>query len=217
MKLVYFILCLVFLLSSCMGEFLPVTHVPEDHRSKILRYNDYVIKQNNLPVDLKIYAGSEEQDKKGFIKGVKIWNKAWAKKGHDTPLFIISGETDAEYGFDGQNVLYSKGFAKDNLRKEQQAMNSHLYNNYGVVKDSDIIINTFNFFHFFSLREREQDASKLNFISLVVHELGHCLGLAHEPNDEGNIMYPYLGFGQVRVNISKSIISAVESIYLPPP
>ena len=203
------------LLSSCLGEVLPITHIQEDHKHKVLKFNDHVIKHNSLPVDLKIYEKSEKQHKYGFIKGVKIWNEAWAKAGHDTPLFIISGETDSEYGADGQNVLYSKHFAKKHLTKKQQAQNNHFYNNYGVVKDADIIINTFNFFHFYSWRD--QNNSRVDFVSLVVHELGHNLGLAHDTNDEENIMYPYLDYGQIRLNISKSIISVVESIYLNSP
>lgn len=49
--------------------------------------------------------------------------------------------------------------------------------------------------------------------SVLIHEMGHLLGLGHDSNDSHNTMSPYLGTEQIRRYVDKWSIDRVKCLY----
>lgn len=57
------------------------------------------------------------------------------------------------------------------------------------------------------------DKTKTNLLAVLIHEIGHSLGLAHS-NDPGSIMYP---FYSLKFDLNNDDILGIQSIYGTPP
>ena len=217
---------------SCNG--VHSDYVPHEHSRKFLKYEGWIIKARELPIVYKIHKDNPEKNRRAFYTAVNIWNEAWRKATGEANLFIIEGESDAEptlyyknigisdkefadiqleKGQDYQNVIFaSHNFPLKNTDK--QATNHCFYDNYGVMYESDISVNMRDFSYF--IFKKRKIRGYIDLVSLIVHELGHSLGLGHD-NTELNIMNSYLDYGVIRRKIDKKTIEALKYVYLTPP
>jgi hypothetical protein len=53
----------------------------------------------------------------------------------------------------------------------------------------------------------------IDFISIAVHEIGHSLGIAHNPQLPNSVMYPSYSTGSVKRNLSQDDINAINAQY----
>jgi Matrixin len=58
-------------------------------------------------------------------------------------------------------------------------------------------------------------ANQVDWWSVAIHEMGHCLGLDHEPRitDPKSVMYPSLAAGEVRRTLTPDDIAGRNAIY----
>lgn len=75
--------------------------------------------------------------------------------------------------------------------------------------DSDILINSKDFVFY---ADNPETNYMIHFKSLLIHEFGHALGLKHTPKTV-SVMYPELGFLEVRNSLSDSDITSVKCEY----
>ncbi len=77
------------------------------------------------------------------------------------------------------------------------------------ILDADIIINArdFNFY-----AENPEAYNLIHFKSLLIHEFGHALGLKHTEQNI-SVMYPELGFLQVRSSLAVADVTSVKCEY----
>lgn len=80
----------------------------------------------------------------------------------------------------------------------QQAI-THLYWKNNLITEADIVINTDYFDYFID----GENSEAVHFVSLLIHELGHSVGLKHLIPPP-TVMYPYLNFGDKRVALSEA-------------
>lgn len=59
-------------------------------------------------------------------------------------------------------------------------------------------------------------ANKIDFQSVLIHELGHYLGLNHIEDDSTSIMYPTLGTGVSKRNLNAGDVNRIRVLYNQP-
>ncbi len=109
---------------------------------------------------------------------------------------------------DGYNIIYWMN-TWDAKKKSEQARTtiywkgSHIY-------EADIRINDKN--HNFSLT-KNAESGKVDFYSLMVHEMGHVLGLAHIEPEAQSVMHAYLSNGTERRSLFEKDQSTLKCEY----
>ena len=101
-------------------------------------------------------------------------------------------------GRDGYNIIYFFFNNWEDNRKSEQARTT-IYWSGKRIYEADIRIN--NEDHNFSA-ETNAVAGKVDLESLLVHEFGHVLGLAHVPSSQTSVMLANLANGDPRRDIS---------------
>lgn len=139
------------------------------------------------PINLYIHI-SFEKYASDLRKAANSWNNAIGKK-----IINISDNILVDNGphSDGISVVY----LMDNWEwdKQREQGKTRLYwIDYQIIEADILINNSFNF-----------DKNNIKFVdmeSLLLHELGHLLGLAHNDN-ASSVMNTYLDYGQIRREI----------------
>lgn len=137
-------------------------------------------------------------------EAVEFWNDQF-----DTPVFNLVGLTDqlpdpqlAADGrvipdtFNGIYVVEPQVFRNTTGRDEQARTSINFRGDF--IYEADILIDSSERFYF---EDQNQPAGlgEVQFKSLMIHELGHVLGLGHvEIDGTDSVMYPRLQFGQMR-------------------
>ncbi|OFZ16005.1 MAG: hypothetical protein A2Z20_03340 [Bdellovibrionales bacterium RBG_16_40_8] len=109
---------------------------------------------------------------------------------------------------DGYTKIYMLNTWEDDRRIEQAR--TTVYWSGSQIYESDIRINHKDYD--FYLADDRPDYSKVHLESLIVHELGHVLGLAHTHNTE-SVMQVSLANGKVREEPQSPDIEALQCEY----
>ncbi len=108
---------------------------------------------------------------------------------------------------DGTNVIYWNKEWNDGKASEQARTTIHWKGD--VINEADILVNAKN--HMFS-GFGSLDSSKVDFTSLMVHELGHVLGLQHV-NSEPSVMNPTLALNTERLHPTATDVNSLKCEY----
>lgn len=127
-----------------------------------------------LPVKITIDKTAEKY-RKQIENSIYRWNSLY-----DMELLTLVS--------DGQNRIYFPKKWKYNYRIIALAMVTHKRNR--IIK-ANIIVNPI----FFVFTDR------IDFESVIMHELGHVLGLGHRP-ERGSIMFPYTQYNEIKREFS---------------
>ena len=159
--------------------------------------------KSDLPIRFRVHRDMPAVAKASLEAAAMKWNIISSKN----VIEFIGWEADetAEQGYsDGRPTIYwQKTWEGD--RKSEQARTTVVWSG-ATIRDADIKINAKDFD--FSYEDQEFDYNKVDFISLLVHEMGHALGFAHATTRE-SVMYPLLSKGYDRRDIHH--ISDLES------
>ncbi|NJM10470.1 MAG: matrixin family metalloprotease [Bdellovibrionaceae bacterium] len=163
--------------------------------------------QRRLPVKLYIHESVPVEAYDSIDKSIREYN---LKLGGGKEVFKIiargvSGDLNPKR--DGYSMLYwFKSW--DSTRRSEQARTT-IYWTGSEIFEADIRINAANFSY--SLGENTNQ-TQVDFVSLLVHELGHVLGLGHTVT-AGSVMNFSLDEGQNRRELDESDLASLKCEY----
>ena len=181
--------------------FLQACSIPSSEESCYFIQNKYgrrVSWGENLPIKLYVHESVPAKFHDDITNAVDQWNKSMGRLAFDLVSFYVVEPSMPRR--DGYSIIYwlSTWEASEDRAKEQGRTTVHWRGDR--IHEADIRINGKNFKYFSGAEERGLNSGKVHFRSLVVHEEGHMLGLAHN-NEKGSMMRPELSLGLVRDTI----------------
>ncbi len=168
---------------------------------------------------IRFYADTSISDEQFFAikEAMKVWNDEFNRPVFElvgltqqlpAPLFHSDGRVVAD-GYNGIYVMPAENFENSRTKNEQARTSISFRGDY--IYESDILIDASEKFYYEN-QEIRSSTQMVHFKSLIVHELGHALGLEHIDEDE-SVMNPKLQFGQYRTTISERDFESLACEY----
>ncbi|MBY0316238.1 MAG: hypothetical protein K2Q26_11995 [Bdellovibrionales bacterium] len=176
------------LLQGCAKDGKP----PQPEEACYFQQNGYKqrVSWATLPVTLYADASMSEDQVMAVTKAIEIWNDGLRLQLNGQSAFVFGGALAESIGLaeDRRNVIsVTQNWDRDSSEQAETLLiwrGTHIY-------DADIRLNGEKPLSAANLVEVNQ----LDVVALLVHELGHVLGLAHIESNEYTAMAVSLGFG----------------------
>ena len=174
-------------------------------------YGERISWKGNLPVNLYVHQSFPSQYYSALDDAIRTWETTLGRKLFHVVNYSLSGPVDPHR--DGSNVIYWMNNWETNKSNEQAR--TSVYWEGDQIRETDIRINAFNpttgvGFRFYT--DYPLNASDVHLPSLLLHELGHILGLKH--NDTGSsVMATYLPSQTVRTKIGDIDVNSARCEY----
>lgn len=155
---------------------------------------------------IKLYISSEVPIE--LRESVRIAASKWNLQiGKEALLIYESDNTPTDAVKDGINII-SWETAWNPNKPSEQARTTITWRG-DTISEADILVNAKN--HQYSAFG-ERDPNKIDFTALMVHELGHVLGLQHVTG-EPSVMAPTLALNEPRINIQQVDADSLKCEY----
>lgn len=163
-------------------------------------YGERISWKGQVPIPLTLHSNLEPDEIRAVESAIKVWEEFAGR-----PLFYVAG-TDfsgsEQAKMDGVNVI-SKLKTWDPAKPNEQGRTA-MYWVSDQMKEADILLNASPKFSLYTeFPKSEPGKSDVHLESLLVHELGHVLGLKHNDETPG-VMGTYLEAAQVRVALGEA-------------
>ncbi len=163
-------------------------------------YGERISWKGQIPVPLTLHSNLDAAEIRAVESAIKIWEEFAGR-----PLFYLAGTdySGSEHAkMDGVNVI-SKLKTWDPAKPNEQGRTA-MYWVSDQMKEADILLNASPKFSLYTDFPRsEPGKSDVHLESLLVHELGHVLGLKHNDETPG-VMGTYLEAAEVRVALGEA-------------
>lgn len=174
-------------------------------------YGERISWKGTLPITIYLHESVPVEQFSAIERAAKTWEEASGKK-----LFnivtnqILRGAINPQK--DGKNVIYY--FKSWEVEKSSEQARTSIYWVGDQLKEADMRINAQNFNYYWNQpgAASMESANSVNIEALVIHELGHVLGLKHKDRDS-SVMATYLANNTDRVLISETDKSALQCEY----
>ncbi len=155
-------------------------------------YDERVSWNSGAPIELYMHESFPRVLIPALERAMERWKEVIGRQ-----IFTISGYVEGENRprKDGYSVIYYL-LNWDSSDSKQAVTGTHWRGD--EIKEADIKVNGRNYRYSFG---ESVDVQKVDFESLMVHELGHVLGLAHNDSLIGSVMSWRLEKGEIRRNI----------------
>lgn len=174
--------------------------------------------KEDLPVKMMVHASVPQEFWPSIEAAVQHWNTEMNKRGVEGPSFVIElwgvgGPIAPNQDFNNM-IYWMENDWEPNLANQQAR--TTIYWTGSRIYEADIRINDKNH-DFYTQKDPEvEDESeydlKVDFQSLMVHEFGHVLGLAHN-SSESSVMQVELASGVERRNLGEIDMKSVSCEY----
>lgn len=157
-------------------------------------YGERVSWKDRIPIQLQVHSSFPAEYLPALENAIKTWEDSVGKKMFRITATNVGGA--AEPRQDGTNLVYWLGTLENEKATEQARTTVYYVGN--EIREADIRVNAKN--HKYYLYDPPNE-THLHLESLLLHELGHMLGLAHRA-DAGTVMATTLGGRTVRNKVS---------------
>jgi hypothetical protein len=175
-------------------------------------YGERISWKGALPIPLYIHESVPEEYIVSIQQAAKTWEDATGKK-----LFTVITDSRIKGPKtplkDGKNIIYFMDESEWEPEKLEEQARTSIYWIGDQMKEADVRIN--GRFVYYPLQVTDTTAKKpngINMQALIIHELGHVLGLKHK-DAENSVMATYLSTNTDRVQIASTDQSAVQCEY----
>jgi hypothetical protein len=168
-------------------------------------YGERVSWKSTAPVELYVHESFPTSMYPALENAMKDWEIALGR-----PVFHIAAygvQKPAQPAQDGMSVIYWLSAWESNKASEQAR--TSVYWNGDRIGEADIRLNAKDYRFYLDFPHSYGD---VHLESLLVHELGHVLGLKHR-DDGGSVMATYLASQTVRNNIAPVDLSDISCEY----
>lgn len=214
MRIFFFALFVALICSSCNqlphlgpGNENELASAAEDDCGYVQNsYGQRVSWKSSLPIHLHLSADFPTDYEQPLRDAAKLWEDAAGKT-----LFVIDrlafGQNTSPSAYDGSNVIYWMT-DWDNTQEDLQAVTSlHWYGN--GITDADMRVDAKYFNYFVTFPNSTGD---IHMESLLLHELGHVLGLKHKTVSP-TVMWATLRGATVRETLSATDLASLKCEY----
>lgn len=168
-------------------------------------YGERISWKGSIPVVMKIHSSVPDAYIPSIVAAAESWNRTAGKT-------IIKINTTKDTGAlnprkDGENIIYVLDTWEANKASEQARTSVYWVGD--VIQEADIRINAKNFTYYTS---ENGNHSGVSIEALVLHELGHVLGLKHK-DTSGSVMATYLANGVDRTTVAKTDSASLQCEY----
>jgi hypothetical protein len=168
-------------------------------------YGERISWKNNTPISFHIHESLPSRYHNSIEAAMEKWNQVTGR-----PLFKLLSKNyagDVKPRQDGVNVIYWMTTWESNKKLEQGRTSIYWVGNQ--IREADIRINASNFSFYLDTARTPVD---VHFESLILHELGHVLGLKHI-DEADSVMATYLLHNTKRVEVSALDTSSLNCEY----
>lgn len=167
-------------------------------------YGERISWKGNIPITMHVHASVPPQYHAAIQAAADMWEKNAGRKLFDIVTQPRTGPINPIK--DGSNVIYMMNTWEGDRSSEQGRTSVYWVGDQ--LKEADIRINSqFNFYW-----NQAPTGNAVNMEALVLHEMGHVLGLKHK-DQGGSVMATYLASGSDRVNLAETDSSSLQCEY----
>ncbi len=169
-------------------------------------YGERISWKGNIPIQMHLHESVPAQYASAIVSAAESWNRSAGRKliEVNTDQRIVG---DASVQKDNLNVIY---FYKDwESDKSNEQARTSVYWVGDQIKETDIKINNRDFTFYWN---QNQADGGVNIEALVLHEMGHVLGLKHKDSG-GSVMATYLSSNTDRTQIQSTDLDALKCEY----
>lgn len=173
----------------------------EDPCNFVLNSKGERVSWRQAPIRLYLHNNVPQDMAASFIEATEIWNAAFKKQlGFKSNFFYVDNERVNNLpNKDGVSVVYFESNWAKNIQDKQAVTSVHWMGKR--INEADIVFNSSTGKGYELSVSRSTEPSKLDFVSLAIHELGHVAGLGHidpKGNLQSTVMAERLAKGQMR-------------------
>lgn len=196
---------LLFVLTACSGYKNTGTNestLPSCSGFALNSFGQQLYWQPKFPITLAVNDSVPENYRAVIQKALKHWNDA-----ANFEIFVLDPNINKsmEPKEDGANVIYWRS-SWDKNKSDLQA-STNLYWTNQETREADILLNA----HDFKITDNPK-ADEIDLESLLVHEMGHILGLGHIDGKD-SVMISKLAFGEKRQQPSENDLKNLSCRY----
>lgn len=162
-------------------------------------YGERISWKGKIPVVMKLHESVPAKFHESIVQAAEKWNKALGKN------VLLVDTADIPKGpvqafKDTQNIIYFYGDWEADKPTEQARTSVYWIGD--EIKEADIRVNAKDF-KFYDVTLQEKGPTKISLEALLIHEMGHVLGLKHKDTDQ-SVMATYLASQLDRVSIAST-------------
>ncbi|WII71387.1 matrixin family metalloprotease [Bdellovibrio sp. 22V] len=177
-------------------------------------YGERISWKSDVPVTMRIHSSVPDSMVPAILSAADTWERTAGRKLFNIVQYPrVQGPLNPHK--DGENVIYLMNTWEDNRASEQGRTSVYWIGD--LIKEADIRLNGADFGFYWNNSTltqsiRRQGSAPVNIEALVLHEMGHVLGLKHK-DGAGSVMATYLAAGDDRVRVALTDEQSLQCEY----
>lgn len=179
-------------------------------------YGERISWKSDVPVTMHLHADVPDSMVQAILSAAETWDRTVGRKIFNIVTYPrVTGPVNPHQ--DGKNIIYFMKTWEANRTSEQGRTSVYWIGD--LIKEADIRLNAADFGYYWrsqtlsaAAKSDRANLPPVNVEALVLHEMGHVLGLKHKDNG-GSVMATYLASGDDRVSLANTDETALRCEY----